>query len=160
MADKRLQMKKEQSDIKVISKNKKAFFEYHIDEKIEAGLVLQGSEVKSMRDGQASLSDSYAIIKNGEAWLLHAHIAPYPPAAALNHEPKRTRKLLLHKLQISRLIVKLKEKGFTLIPTMLYFKKGKAKVELGLALGKRKYDKRAAIKERETKREVSRALRR
>ena len=152
-------MKQAPSGIKIISKNKKAFFEYLIEEKLEAGLALTGSEVKSLRDGQASLSDSYGLIKNGEAWLLNAHIAPYPPAAFGNHAPKRTRKLLLHKTQISKLLGKLKEKGYTLIPTMLYFKEGKAKVELGLARGKRQYDKRAAIKEREEKREVSRALR-
>jgi SsrA-binding protein len=152
-------MRKEPSDIKVIAKNKKAFFEYHIEEKVEAGLALQGSEVKSLRDGQASLSDAYGLIKGGEVWLLNAHIAPYPPAAYANHEPKRTRKLLLHRTQISKLLGKLKEKGYTLIPTMLYFKRGRAKVEMGLARGKRKYDKRAAIKERESKREVSRAMR-
>ncbi|MFA4875046.1 MAG: SsrA-binding protein SmpB [bacterium] len=152
-------MKKEPSDIKVISKNKKALFDYHIDERIEAGLALTGSEVKSLRDGQASLSDSYALIKNGEAFLLHAHIAPYAPASAFNHEPKRTRKLLLHKTEILKLSSKLKEKGYTLVPLMLYFKRGRAKVELGLARGKRQYDKRASIKARETKRELESALR-
>jgi len=150
---------KKPSDVKVIAKNKKAFFEYHIDEKIEAGLVLTGSEVKSLREGRASLSDSYALIKDGEAFLLHAHIAPYEPAAMLGHEPKRTRKLLMHASEIAKLTGKLNEKGLTLVPTMIYFRKGRAKVELGLARGKRKYDKRAAIKKRESKREVSRALR-
>lgn len=153
-------MKKPASNIKVIAKNKKAFFEYFIEEKYEAGIALQGSEVKSLRDGQASLSDAYAMIKNNEAWLLHAHIAPYAPSAIFNHEPKRARKLLLHKAQILKLLGKLKEKGLTLIPTMLYFKQGRAKVELGLAKGKKKYDKRTAIKARENKRELSRAVRR
>ncbi len=152
-------MKKEPSDIKVIAKNKKAFFDYHIDEKFEAGIVLIGSEVKSLRDGQASLADSYAFVKNGEMFLLHAHIAPYAPASIFNHEPRRPRKLLLHKEEIGKLIGKLREKGYTLVPLMLYFRRGRAKVELGLARGKRKYDKRAAIKERETKREVASALR-
>ena len=153
-------MKKgKQSDIHVIAKNKKAFFDYHIDEKLEAGLVLQGSEVKSLRDGKGNLSDSYALVKNGEIWLLHAHIAPYGPAAYANHEPKRPRKLLLNRAEIVKLSVKLKERGMTLVPTMLYFKKGRVKVELGLAHGKRKYDKRASIKARETKRELSRAIR-
>lgn len=153
-------MKKEPSDIKVIAKNKKAFFEYHIEEKLEAGIALTGSEVKSLRDGQASLSDAYAMIKNNEAWLLHAHIAPYAPSAMFNHEPKRTRKLLLHKQQILKLLGHLKQKGYTLVPLMLYFKLGRVKVELGLARGKKQYDKRAAIKSRENKRELSRALRR
>lgn len=152
--------KKSDSGIKVVAQNKKARFEYHVDSSIEAGMVLTGSEVKSMRDGRASLSDSYAVIdKRGEVYLLNAHIAHYPPAAMLNHEPTRDRKLLLHAAEIAKLTFKLKEKGFTLIPLKLYFKRGKAKVELGLCKGKRKYDKRAAIKKREAKREVSRALR-
>jgi SsrA-binding protein len=153
-------MKKEkQSDIQVIAKNRKAFFDYHIDEKLQAGLVLQGSEVKSLRDGQASLSDAYALIKSGEVWLVHAHIAPYGPASFTNHEPKRPRKLLLNRSEILKLTIKLKERGMTLVPTMLYFRNGRAKVELGLAHGKKKYDKRASIKERESKRELSRAVR-
>jgi SsrA-binding protein len=152
--------KKAPTDIKIIAKNKKAFFDYHIEDKIEAGMALEGSEVKSLRDGSASLSDSYAIIKDGEAWLLHSHIASYAPASYANHEPKRARKLLLHKSQIIKLSIKLKERGYTLIPTMIYFKKGRAKVEIGVAHGKRKYDKRAAIKARESKRELSKALKR
>lgn len=153
-------MKKNPDGIKIIAKNKKAFFDYHIEEKIEAGLALMGSEVKSLRDGRGNLSDAYAVVKNGEVFLLHAHIAPYPPAAGTNHEPKRTRKCLLHKAQIAKLAGRLRQGGATIIPLMLYFKCGRAKVELGLALGKRKYDKRAAIKARETKREVSKAMRR
>lgn len=153
-------MKKEPEGIKIIAKNKKAFFDYHIEEKLEAGIVLAGSEVKSLRDGGASLSDSYAIVKGGEVFLLHAHIAPYPPAAGLNHEPKRARKLLLHKDQILKIEARLGQGGSTVVPLMLYFKRGKAKVELGLAIGKKKYDKRAAIKKRETEREVSKAIKR
>jgi SsrA-binding protein len=152
-------MKKGPSDIKVIAKNKKAFFDYHIEEKLEAGLVLAGSEVKSLRHGRASLSDAYAIIRGGQAFLLNAHIAPYQPAGALGHEPKRTRKLLMHAAQIDKLAGHLNERGLTLVPTMIYFRQGRAKVELGLARGKRQYDKRAAIKKAESKREVARALR-
>ena len=147
------------ADIKVIAKNKKAFHDFHIEEKFEAGISLVGSEVKSLRDGKGQLSDAYAIIKGSEVWLIGVHISPYPPASALNHEPKRTRKLLLHTQEIVKLTVKLKERGFTLVPTMLYFRGGRAKVELGLARGKRKYDKRAAIRAKETKREISRAVR-
>ena len=147
------------TDIEVIAKNKKAFHDFHIEEKFEAGISLVGSEVKSLRDGKGQLSDAYAIIKGGEVWLIGVHISPYPPASALNHEPKRTRKLLLHAREIVKLTVKLKERGFTLVPTMLYFRMGRAKIELGLARGKRKYDKRAAIRAKETKREISRAVR-
>ncbi len=154
-------MKKEKrQDIEVISKNRKAFHDFHIEEKMEAGLVLQGSEVKSLREGKANLADSYAMIKGGEAWLLHSHIAPYGPASYANHEPRRARKLLLNRREITKVLVKLKERGYTLVPTMLYFRKGRAKVELGLAYGKKKYDKRAAIRERETRRELSRTMRR
>ena len=145
--------------IKILAQNKKASFQYHIEETIEAGLVLQGSEVRSLRDGRASLSDSYAMVKNGEVYLLNSHIAQCQQASYMNHEPKRTRKLLLHKMQIRRLTSKLQEKGFTLIPTKLYFKGGRAKVELGLCRGKKAFDKREAIKKRETKRELARALR-
>jgi SsrA-binding protein len=151
--------KREPADIKIVAKNKKALHEYHIEEKVEAGIQLQGSEVKSLRDGRGALSDSYAIIKEGELWLIGAHIAQYPPASLLNHEPKRTRKLLLHRREITKLWTKLRQKGYTLVPLALYFRRGRAKVELGLARGKRKYDKRVAIRERETKRELSRAVR-
>lgn len=149
---------KKPSGIKIIAKNKKAFFQYEIDEKIEAGLSLVGSEVKSLRDGKASLADAYGIIKNGEAFLLHAHIAQYPPSAMFNHEPRRTRKLLLHKNEILKLDAKLNQKGLTLVPTILYFKKGKVKVELATAKGKRQYDKRESIKKRETNIDIARAF--
>ena len=153
-------MKKANSDIVDITRNKKAFFDYHIEESFEAGIALVGSEVKSLRDGRGNLSDAYATIKNGEVYLLHAHISPYPPAAFMNPEPKRARKLLMHKGQILKLEGRLKQGGMTLIPLSLYFRKGRVKVQLGLAAGKKKYDKRAAIKKRETDREVSKAVRR
>jgi SsrA-binding protein len=152
-------MKKTPSDIKVIAKNKKAFFEYHIEEKIEAGLVLMGSEVKSLRDNRASLSDAYVIVKGGEAFLLSAHIAPYGPASDFGHEQKRTRKLLLHRKEIDKISSQLKEKGLSMVPTMIYFRKGRAKVELGLGRGKKKHDKRETIKKRESDRDMRRALR-
>lgn len=151
--------KQTKEGIKIIAQNRKARFDYHVESSFEAGMVLSGSEVKSLREGRASLSDSYAVVKEGECFLLNTHIAPYEPAAYLNHEPKRTRKLLLHAGEIARLTGKLNERGFTLIPLKLYFKKGRAKIELGLCKGKRTYDKRAAIKKREAAREVSRALR-
>ena len=152
--------KKTEEGIKVIAQNKKARFEYHVEDKYEAGMVLMGSEVKSLRDNRASLVDSYASIKQGECFLHKVHIAIYPPSAQFNHEPTRTRKLLMHKGEIEKLTIKLKERGFTLIPLRLYFKQGKAKVELGLCKGKKQYDKRATIKKRETKREISRAMKR
>lgn len=140
--------------MKVITTNRKASFSYHLMDRIEAGLSLLGSEVRSLREGGANLTDSFATIKNGEVWLLNAHIAPYEPANYLNHKPTRERKLLLHKREIIKLTVKLKEKGLTLVPTKLYFKDGRAKVEIALAKGKRLYDKREAIKKREAGRAI------
>ena len=151
-------MGSDNTNFKIIAQNKKAGFQYHIDETIEAGLVLIGSEIKSLRESKASLSDSYAMIKSGEAFLMNMHISPLAQASVMNHEPKRTRKLLLHKQQIRKLTGKLKEKGYTLIPIKLYFKKGRAKVELGLCKGKKLFDKRETIKKRETKRATNRAL--
>lgn len=151
---------KQPSGVKIITKNKKALFDYHIEERLEAGIVLTGSEVKSLRDGSGNLSDAYAMVKGGELFLLNSHIAPYTSATYMNHEPKRTRKLLLHKTQINKLIGRQKQGGTTLIPISLYFKNGKVKVELGLAVGKKKYDKRQTIREREDKRRTDRALRR
>jgi SsrA-binding protein len=145
--------------IKIVAQNKKASFQYYIEETIEAGLVLLGSEVKSIRDGRASLSDSYAVIKKNEAYIVNSHIAQCPQASYMNHDPKRTRKLLLHRMQIRRLTGKLTQKGFTLIPIKLYFKEGRAKVELGLCRGKKLFDKREAIKKKETRRELARAFR-
>jgi len=142
-----------------ITVNRRARHDFHIEETVEAGLVLTGSEVKALRDGKANLKDSYGRIHNDEAWLLNAHISPYGPASQFGHEPTRTRKLLLHRREIERLAGKVKERGFTLIPLRLYFKNGRVKVELGLARGKKLYDKRAAIRDREVKRELDRATR-
>lgn len=139
--------------------NRRARHDYQIEETIEAGLVLSGSEVKSLRAGKGQLKDSYARIKDGEAWLVQAHISEYAPAARFGHDPTRPRKLLLHKREIVRLASKLNEKGLTLVPLRIYFKKGRAKVELGLARGKKLYDKRAAIRERDVERELLRARR-
>ncbi|HDD44632.1 MAG TPA: SsrA-binding protein SmpB [Candidatus Desulfofervidus auxilii] len=137
---------------KIICTNKRAYYNYQIEETFEAGMVLKGTEVKSLRLGRVSLGDSYAEIKNNEAYLINCHIAPYPFATHTQHEPLRPRKLLLHKKEIKRLIGKLKERGLTLIPLRIYFRDGKAKVELGLARGKRKIDKREEIKRRDEER--------
>ena len=142
---------------KVVCQNKKARHNYFIVEVVEAGMVLLGAEVKSLRDGRASLSDSYARIKRGEVFLHNMHIAPYPYAHHMELDPERPRRLLLNKREIKRLIGKTEEKGHTLIPTKVYFVRGRAKVELALAKGKRKYDKRRALKEKELKREVEEA---
>ncbi len=144
---------------KTITVNRKARHDYHIDEKVEAGLVLTGSEVKSLRDGGVNLKDSFARIRNGKATLMNVHISPYDPARD-NHDPTRSRTLLLHQREIERLESKLNQRGLTLIPLRLYFNaRGIAKVELGLGRGKREYDKRHALKEREAKREAERAMR-
>ena len=144
--------------IKIITENKKAWFDYEIIEKFEAGLVLKGSEVKSLRNAQCNLGDAYAVLTNGEAFLLNCHISPYPPAAGCNHEPLRTRKLLLHRSEIDKVAGKIKLQGLTLIPTKIYFKEGRAKVELALAKGKQLFDKREDMKKKEAKRSISRAL--
>ncbi|HEX8857365.1 MAG TPA: SsrA-binding protein SmpB [Thermoleophilaceae bacterium] len=141
-----------------IATNRQASFRYNLLDKWEAGLQLQGSEVKSLRDGKVQLKDAYATVDDGEVWLHNMHIAPYPAASRENHEPERTRKLLLHRGEIERLIGKTAEKGLTLVPTRLYFKGRNAKVEIALARGKDVGDKRRAIKEREQKREIERAL--
>ncbi len=144
---------------KIVCKNKKAFHEYHIDQKIEAGLVLTGAEVKSLRAGRANIKDGYAQVKNGELFLYNVHISPYSFAARTDNDPLRVRKLLLHKREIRKLIGKLKEKGVALIPLRIYFiGNGKAKVELGLARGKKLYDKRAALKEKQSRRELQRVM--
>ncbi|MBM3284465.1 MAG: SsrA-binding protein SmpB [Candidatus Aminicenantes bacterium] len=147
--------------MKIIATNKKAFHNYEIVESFESGIVLLGSEVKSVREGRISLKDSYAEIRNGEVFLLQAHISPYEPANRFNHEPLRERKLLLHRREIKRLIGKIREKGYTLIPTRVMFnEKGKVKVEISLAKGKRAYDKKQAIKERDLDREMRAELKR
>lgn len=144
--------------VKVVAQNRKARHDYFIEETFEAGIVLEGTEVKSLRDARVSLKDSYAQVENGEIFLYNMHISPYDPASRFNHDPLRIRKLLMHKKEIKRLIGLTQEKGYTLIPVRLYFKKGLAKVELALAKGKKMYDKRKAIAEKEARREVERTF--
>ena len=143
-----------------VARNKRARHDYHIIDTWEAGMVLTGSEVKSLRNGKANIADSYAIVKDGEVFLLNLHISPYEQASHFNHEPTRTRKLLLHRKEIDRLAREVAEQGLTLIPLSLYFSNGNVKVELGLARGKRTYDKRQDLAKREAAREVDRALKR
>ena len=141
--------------------NRRARFEYEVLERVEAGIALTGSEVKSLRDHKASISDAYARFEQGELWLINLDIAPYEQAGYAQHEPKRPRKLLLHRRQLKRLVGKVKEKGLTLIPLGLHFNsRGYAKVSIGLARGRQTYDKRRAIKDRETKRDIQRQMRR
>ncbi|MDZ7374277.1 MAG: SsrA-binding protein SmpB [candidate division KSB1 bacterium] len=144
---------------KTVVTNRKARHFYDILETIEAGIVLQGTEVKSLRQGKANIGDAYARIRNGEVWLEDAHISPYEHGTAYNHDPMRPRKLLLHKREIKRLVGKVQEKGLTLIPLRIYFKRGRAKVELALARGKKIFDRREAIKRRDQQRELEAALR-
>ncbi len=143
---------------KVIASNRKARHDYHIDDVFEAGIVLVGTEVKSLRAGHATLVDGFAHIRDGEMWLAGVHIPEYTEGTWTNHEPRRERKLLLHKQEILRLIGKTKEGGTTMVPLALYFKDGKAKVEVALARGKKTYDKRLALAERQANRETQRAL--
>lgn len=143
---------------KIIATNRKAYHDYHIQETYEAGISLLGTEVKSLREGRANLKDSYALIKEGEIFLFNCHISPYSHGNIQNDDPLRTRKLLLHKKEISRLWGKISQQSFTLVALKIYFKHGKAKVELGLAKGKRQYEKRASIKEKEAKREIERHM--
>lgn len=146
--------------IEIVTQNRKAFHDYFIEETFEAGIMLTGTEVKSLRAGKANLKDSYARIKNEEVFLLNTHISPYTQADGFKqHEPERTRKLLLHKKEIMKLVGKTREKGYTLVPTKIYFKNGKAKVEIGLAKGKTSYDKRDSIKARDVKREIAQSMR-
>ena len=147
-------------NIKVVANNRKASFEYFLLEKFEAGLVLQGSEIKSIRAGQISIQESYVDIDNGEqAWLVEAHIAPYEQANRFNHDPKRKRKLLLHKKQIRELWNNIRIKGMTIVPTRVYLKDGRAKIEIALAKGKKAYDKRATIAKRDEARSAERESR-
>ncbi|WP_339134591.1 MAG: SsrA-binding protein SmpB [Candidatus Electrothrix sp. GW3-4] len=146
--------------MKIVCKNKKAFHDYHIDKTMEAGMVLTGPEVKSLRAGRANIKDGYAQLKNGEVFLYNIHISPYAFTSHSATDPLRVRKILLHKREIRKLIGKLNEKGVALIPLKIYFiNNGKAKIELGLARGKKLYDKRAALKEKQSKRDVQRSLR-
>jgi SsrA-binding protein len=142
----------------LVAQNKKARHDYHIEDVYEAGLVLTGTEVKSLRAGRASLVDGFAVVKDGEAWLQNVHIPEYTEGTWTNHEPRRVRKLLLHRQEINKLIGKTKESGLTLVPLALYFKDGKAKVEIALARGKRSYDKRQTLAERDARREADRAI--
>ena len=150
-------MAKEQGR-KLIASNKKARYEYAIEDTFEAGMMLTGTEVKSLRAGRASLIDGYAAIKDGEVWLHGVHISEYTEGTWNNHEPRRPRKLLLHGHEIDKLIQKTKEKGFTIVPLSLYFKDGNAKVEIGVARGKKIHDKRQALAERQATRETARAI--
>lgn len=146
--------------MKIVCQNKKAYHDYHIEETIEAGIALLGTEVKSLREGKANLRDSYVLTKEGEAFLLNCHISPYSHGNILNHDPLRTRKLLMHREEIDKLSGKAATKGYTLIPLKIYFKDSFAKVEIGVAKGKRLFEKRGTIKEREAKREIERAVKR
>jgi SsrA-binding protein len=141
-----------------VATNRKAHHDYFVEDTIEAGMSLLGTEVKSLRLGLANLTDSYAIVKNEEMFLLNANISPYPQGNLANHEPLRTRKLLLHKEEIRKLIGKMVQKGYTLIPLKIYFVRGKAKVLIGMAHGKKAYDKRDTIKAKESRREVERVV--
>jgi SsrA-binding protein len=144
---------------KVIATNRKAFHNFTILETYEAGLVLRGTEVKSLRESQVNFKDCYASFDKGEAWLIGCHISPYHHGSDANHDPERTRKLLLHQREIGRLLGKVAERGLTLVPLRLYFKGGRAKVELGLARGKKLHDKRATIRERDDRREMAKEAR-
>jgi len=145
---------------KVVTTNRSARFNYHIEEVMEAGIQLTGTEIKSIREGRANLQDAYAVIENGEVWLLGMHISPFEQASEyFNHDPRRPRKLLLHRRQIDYLQRQIQQKGYTLVPVALVLNRGLAKVDLALARGKRQYDKREAIAERDAQRRIERALR-
>jgi SsrA-binding protein len=144
---------------KNVAVNRKAFHDYEVLERVEAGIVLTGTEIKSIRDGRANVREAYARPEGGELWLFHAHIAPYPAAHQFNHDPTRPRKLLLHKQEMRELSRAVDERGLTLVPLRLYLKGGLAKVELGLVRGRRQYDKRQAIARREAERQMARAIR-
>lgn len=144
--------------MKIVAANKKAYHDYHIEESYEAGMLLKGTEVKSLREGRANLKDSFARVENEEIFLYNCHISPYSHGNIANHDPLRTRKLLMHKGEIQRLMGKMMQKGYTLLPLKIYFKDGKAKVELALAKGKKQYDKREAIKKRDAAREMEKAF--
>ena len=151
--------RKTKSGLKIISNNRKARFNYFFKEFFEAGIVLKGSEVKSLREGKANISESYAFDKNGEIYLVNSHISSYKESSYNNHDPKRNRKLLLNKREINKLIGRINREGLTLIPTKLYFKKGKVKVEIAVAKGKKQYDKRETKKKKDWDREKERFFR-
>ena len=150
---------KTNSGLKIICLNRKASFNYFFEDLLEAGIVLKGSEIKSIRDGKINIADSYAVEKNGEIVLINSHIASYKQASYSSHKPMDERKLLLNKREISRLIGKMQRDGFTIIPTKMYFKKGKAKIELAVAKGKKKYDKRQTKKNKDWNRDKARYIR-
>lgn len=145
--------------IKVVSENRKAFHDYFIEDRVEAGIVLTGTEIKSIRNGKINLKDSYAKVTNGEVWVHQMHISPYEQGNRFNHDPLRPRKLLLHRTEINKLIGKVQLQGLTLIPIKIYLKRGMAKVELAVGQGKKNYDKRQSLAEKEGKRDIERALR-
>lgn len=145
-------------NVKVVASNRKAYHDYHVEEVYEAGVVLTGTEIKSVRAGSINLRDSFAEVRNGELWLLNAHVAPYEPASRQNADPYRDRKLLMHHGEIMRLMGRVQEKGLTLVPLRMYLKNNRAKVEIGLVRGKKLYDKREAIAKRESDREIQRAV--
>jgi SsrA-binding protein len=151
-------MKPSSDGVKVLAANRKARHEYIIEESIEAGIVLSGTEIKSIRTGRANLQDSFALIRGGEMWLIGAHISPYTHGNRENHEPRRDRKLLLHRREIERLVGRVQEKGWTLVPLDIHLRDGRAKVQLGLARGKKQYDKRETIAKRDLDRELRRAV--
>jgi SsrA-binding protein len=152
------QPKKDEADIQVVARNKRAFHEYEVLDRLECGVVLQGTEVKSLRDGHASLEDSYAKIEGGELWLIGSEIPEYAMGNRLNHKPKRPRQLLLHRREIGKFAGKASQRGFTLVPLRLYFKGGRAKVELAVAKGKQLHDKRQAAKKADADREIRRSM--
>ena len=152
-------IKKINQGLKIICLNRKASFNYFFESLLEAGIVLKGSEIKSLRQGKVNIADSYAVEKNGEIILINSHIASYKQASYTNHKPLDERKLLLNKKEINKLIGKMQREGFTIIPTKMYFKKGKAKIELAVAKGKKQFDKRAAIKRRDWNRDKARYVR-
>jgi SsrA-binding protein len=150
---------KDREHVKVVTVNRRATHDYFIDDRIEAGLALTGTEIKSIREGRVNLREGYARIVDGEAWLTNVHIAPYEQGNRYNHEPLRDRKLLLHRDEINTLMGRVRQRGYTIVPLQLYLKNGRAKVELGLARGKREFDKRESIARREAQREIDRSLR-
>ena len=154
-------MSEKSDSYKVIADNRQARFRYEILETYEAGIELKGTEVKSIRQGKANLQDGYALIRNGEAWLLNVHISPYQKATDFfNHDPRRTRRLLLHKKEIRKLIGKVEQEGLTLVPLKMYFKRGFVKITIALGKGKKLHDKRESLKERQDKRDMARAMKR
>jgi SsrA-binding protein len=154
----RNEKKKEDEGIKVICRNKRAFHEYYINDSLECGIVLTGTEVKSLREGTSSLEDAYAKIEDGELWLIGSDIPEYTMGNRMNHKPKRPRKLLLHRREIAGFAGKASQRGYTLVPLRMYFKNGKAKVELAVASGKKLHDKREALKKADAQREIRRAM--